>query len=101
MTRPALSESRIRQLRKQALQLQARRYRLALRQDWAALAAPFSSMTGSAKESPTPVRWLGIAGGLLSLLPNKWGRLLSLGLFAWRLVRRATNARRAKASDSP
>lgn len=91
----------IRELRKEALQLQARRCRLALKDDLAALAEPFSLLSGVGTTSPG--RWLSFARGALSLLPGRWGSArwgsaVSLGLIAWRLIRRVLGKKKADAS---
>ncbi|MEC5384613.1 hypothetical protein VVD49_02705 [Uliginosibacterium sp. H3] len=80
---------RVRQLRKQALCLQARHYRLALRHEWSGIAEPFASKGGSADSR----HLLGIFGGLMSVLPSKWGRILSIGVLSWRLLTRLGNSR--------
>jgi hypothetical protein len=77
-----------RQLRKQSLVLQARRYRLALRQDLTALAEPLGKIPVSGLRGKGPA----IVMAVLSVLPNRWGRLLSIGMLSWRLVKRMLDA---------
>ncbi|MFT3736443.1 MAG: hypothetical protein QM776_15730 [Rhodocyclaceae bacterium] len=81
----------LRELRKEALQLQARHYRLAMRDDIGALSEALSRSTrmGSARS------WLSLARSALSLWPERWGNAFSLGLLAWRLARRVLARRRA------
>jgi len=74
----------MRQLRKQSLILQARRYRLALRQDLESIAEPL----GMSTEAWRGGKWLPLAATVMSALPNRWARLLSIGMLSWRLVRR-------------
>lgn len=74
---------RLRQLRKKILVLQAQHYRAALQQDLSSLSAPWDGVANG----QAGAKWLAI-GTLLSLLPNRWGRLLNLGLLSWRLIKR-------------
>ncbi len=73
----------MRALRKELLMLQAEQLRLALRQDIDAIRPLDAIPLGSRLE------WLESLSGVLgSVLPARWGRWVSLGLNAWRLLRR-------------
>lgn len=78
----------LRQLRKQALRLRAQRHRLEIRQDWQALCATFAG-TDEAAGAGT---WISIAGSLLGVLSSqkrgRWAQVLSIGVLAWKLLRR-------------
>lgn len=75
-----------RAIRKQFLQIQAEHLRLALRQDLDVL-HPLPG-TGANERSV----WLETVGGLLGVLPGRWGRWLPIGLTVWRIVRILTKA---------
>ncbi|HSD36227.1 MAG TPA: hypothetical protein VLC92_01895 [Rhodocyclaceae bacterium] len=79
------NDKSLRQFQKQSLRLQAQRHRLALRQEWVALTEPFSGMGGA----PDTRQWMGTFGSLLSILPNRWSRILGVALVFWRLARRS------------
>jgi hypothetical protein len=79
------ADKNLRQLKKQSLCLQAQHYRLALRQEWSAFAEPFAGKSGTSDSS----QWMSAFGSLLSILPNKWSRILGIGLVFWRLARRS------------
>lgn len=89
-----------RQLRKQALQLQARRYRLSIRQDIAALAEPFTHSASELGQGFLRGHWAEIFSTLLSVLPGRWSRILSMGSVAWQLARRVLAKRAAQAGDA-
>lgn len=80
----------MRALRKELLMLQAEQLRLALRQDIDSLRPEDAIPVGSGLE------WLDSLSGLLgNALPGRWGRWVSLGLNAWRLVRRVISKLKA------
>jgi len=82
----------MRALRKELLMLQAEQLRLALRQDIDALRPVDVLPVGSGLE------WLESLSGLLgNALPGRWGRWVSLGVSAWRLVRRLLHKLKAAA----
>jgi hypothetical protein len=83
------SDMNLRQFQKQSLRLQAQRHRLAIRQEWAALAEPFSGKSGA----PDSGQWMGTFGSVLSILPNRWSRILGVALVFLRLARRSHKAR--------
>jgi hypothetical protein len=88
-----------RHLRKQALQLQARRYRLSMREDISALADPFTHSASEAGQSLLRGHWAEILSSLLSLLPGRWSRILSVGSVAWQLLQRVRAKRSAQAAE--